>query len=49
MNTILRLELGAMTKGSRARWNETLWHKTKGDMDYKTHEGDGKHVQTIRD
>ena len=36
-----------MTKGWGARWNETLWHKTKGDADYKTHEGDGKQVETI--
>jgi len=27
---------------------ETLRHKTKGDADYKTHEGNGKQVDTIR-
>jgi len=34
--------------GLGERQNETLRHKTKGDADYKTHEGNGKHVDTIR-
>ena len=38
----------AVAKGGGSRWN-TLWHKTKGDADYKTHEGDGEQVETIRD
>ena len=35
-------------KGWGDRWNETLWHGTKGDADYKTHEGNGEQVNTIR-
>ena len=29
--------------------DEMLWHRTKGDADYKTCEGNGKQVETIRD
>jgi len=35
--------------GLGVRWNETLHqHKTKGGTHYKTHEGKGKQVDTIR-
>ena len=34
--------------GFGERQNETLRHKTKGDADYKTHEGNGKQMDTIR-
>ena len=34
--------------GWGARQNETLWHKTREDADYKTHEGNGEQVDTIR-
>ena len=30
-----------MAKGWGARQNETLWHKTKRDVDYITYEGEG--------
>jgi len=38
----------AVVAGLGDRQNETLRHKTKGDADYKTHEGRGKQVDTIR-
>ena len=41
-------ETRTVAKGWAAQLNETLWHKTKGDADYKTHEGNGKTVDTIR-
>ena len=36
-------------KGWGTWLNEILWHRTKGDADYKTHEGNGKQVETIRE
>ena len=38
----------AVVAGLGERKIETLRHKTKGDADYKTHEGNGKQVDTIR-
>ena len=35
--------------GWGTRLNEILWHRTKGDVDYKTHDGNGEQVETIRD
>ena len=43
-NTILDdvTKLGLWQKAGVIERNETLWHKTKGDADYKTHEGNGE-------
>lgn len=41
-------EMRTVAKGWGARWNETLWHNKKGDTDYKTHQGKGEQVETIR-
>jgi len=38
----------AVVAGLGDRQNKTLRPKTKGDADYKTHEGKGKQVDTIR-
>ena len=37
------------TKAGVHGMNKTLWHNTKGDADYKTHEGNGEQVDTIRE
>ena len=36
-------------KAGGTQINEILWHRTKGDTDYKTLEGNGTQVETIRD